>query len=381
MTIKPIVAALGAALIACGSAASAAETQIYGVVSTGLYYQKAEGADHATVGMAAYKQTPTDSHLGLMGREDLGNGWYAGFQMESGWSLDSGALYDESRLFNRLARLFVGNEFIEVSAGRMSTFSCASEPYSVFKKLRANMTGSGLPGMAPALIVYNKGESDNTIAFATRAKDGFFLQGLYTNGSNDSETEYGWSDNNHVAQVAFGWTGRQLRIGSLLNWEMPEHTDATQARKHDSFGFTILGSWDFGGPAVSAILYKGKNDWRIGGAPDLGAILLKGSGVNNLAQSTEGLDVTTGFVSFGYPYGFHYFSAGLGVVNAEWNGVSAGMKHTKGTAAIGSLMYYYNLSKRTQLYAGASYANGHDLLDGVDRFNQVFASGGLTDRF
>lgn len=92
MTNKPIVAALGAALIACGSAASAAETQIYGVVSTGLYYQKAEGADHATVGMAAYKQTPTDSHLGLMGREDLGNGWYAGFQMESGWSLDSGAL-------------------------------------------------------------------------------------------------------------------------------------------------------------------------------------------------------------------------------------------------------------------------------------------------
>lgn len=44
-------------------------------------------------------------------------------------------------------------------------------------------------------------------------------------------------------------------------------------------------------------------------------------------------------------------------------------------------MYYYNLSKRTQLYAGASYANGHDLLDGVDCFNQVFASGGLTYRF
>ena len=43
-------------------------------------------------------------------------------------------------------------------------------------------------------------------------------------------------------------------------------------------------------------------------------------------------------------------------------------------------MYYYNLSKRTQLYAGASYANGHDL-DGVDRFTQVFASGGLTYRF
>ena len=44
-------------------------------------------------------------------------------------------------------------------------------------------------------------------------------------------------------------------------------------------------------------------------------------------------------------------------------------------------MYYYNLSKRTQLYAGASYAHGHALLAGVARFNQVFASGGLTYRF
>lgn len=86
-------------------------------------------------------------------------------------------------------------------------------------------------------------------------------------------------------------------------------------------------------------------------------------------------------MSAGYPYGLHYFSAGLGVVNAQWKGVASGMKHTKGTAAVASLMYYYNLSKRTQLYAGASYADGEKLLDGIDRFNQVFATGGLSHRF
>lgn len=381
MTIKPTVAALGAALIACAGAAGAAQTQIYGVAATGLYYSKAEGADKGTFGLAAYKQTPTDSHFGIKGREDLGNGWYAGYHLESGWSVDSGALFVENRLFNRLARIFAGNDVVEISAGRMSTFSCASEPYSVFRKLRANMTGSGLPGMAPALFVFNKGEMDNTVAFTTLAKDGFFLRGLYSNGSSGTETEYGWSSNNHVAQVAFGWTGTQLRIGSILNWEMPERTNAAEPRKRDTFGVTLLGSWNFGGPAVSAILYKGKNDWRIGGAPDLGAILLSGSGVNNLAQSTEGLDVTTGFVSAGYPYGPHYLSAGLGIIDAQWKGTASGMKHTKGTAAIASLMYYYNLSKRTQLYAGASYADGEKLLDGVDRFNQVFATGGLSHRF
>lgn len=380
-TIKPIVAALGAALIAFGASASAAETQIYGAVATGIYYQKFEGADKGTAGLAAYKQTPTDSHFGIKGREDLGNGWYAGFQMESGWNLDSGELFSANRLFNRVARVYVGNDLVEVSAGRLNTFSCAGEPYSVFRKLRVNMTGSGLPGMAPALLVYNKGEVDNAIAFATNAKDGFFLQGMYTNGDNTTESKYDWSYNNHVAQVAFGWTGDQLRIGTLLNWEMPEHTNATEPRKQDSFGVTLLGSWNFGGPAVSGMIYHGKNDWRIGGAPDLRKILLTGSGVDNLDQSTEGLDVTTGFVSFGYPYGQHYFSACLGVVNAEWNGISTGMKHTKGTAATGGVMYYYNLSKRTQAYAGASFSDGDKLLDGIDRFNQVFATAGLVHRF
>ena len=46
-----------------------------------------------------------------------------------------------------------------------------------------------------------------------------------------------------------------------------------------------------------------------------------------------------------------------------------------------SLMYYYNLSKRTQLYSGVSYSDGDKLLDTVDRFNQIFGTVGLQHRF
>ena len=381
MKMKTLALCVGAALLACGFSAQASEVQLYGAVATGLYYQKAEGADQATVGMAQYKQTPTDSHFGLKGREDLGNGWYVGFQVESGWSLDSGSLFAENTLFNRVARLYMGNETVEVSAGRMSTFTCASEPYSVFRKLRANMTGSGLPGMAPALMVYNAGELENVVAFATTAKEGFFLQGLYSNGSNKTESTYDWSDRNHVGQMAFGWTGGQLRVGSVLSWELPDQTAKDVVRKKATKGIHLVGSYDFGPAAVSAIFYKGWNDWRIGGAPDMAQILKTGSGVNNMNVTSEGMDTTVGFVSVGIPKGAHYFSAGLGLVDARWKGVSTGMTETKGMATLASVMYYYNLSKRTQLYTGASYSNGTDLLDGVDRFNQVFGTFGIVQRF
>ena len=66
-------------------AAQAADVNVYGLVATGLYYQKTEGADNGNVGMAQYKQTPTDSHFGITGREDLGNGLYVGFQLENGY--------------------------------------------------------------------------------------------------------------------------------------------------------------------------------------------------------------------------------------------------------------------------------------------------------
>ena len=234
MKLKPISKAILAAAAAAGImpfAAQAADVNVYGLVATGLYYQKTEGADNGNVGMAQYKQTPTDSHFGITGREDLGNGLYVGFQLESGYSTDSGAMWEDDRLFNRVARLYAGNSQIEVSMGRISTFTCASDPYSVFRKLRANMTASGLPGMAPATMVFNVGEMDNAIAFRTNGDDGFFVQGFYSNGSSSEETEYGWSNNNHVIQAAFGWTGQSFRIGTVLNWERPSHTDGTKPPK------------------------------------------------------------------------------------------------------------------------------------------------------
>lgn len=74
MKLKPISKAILAAAAATSImpfAAQAADVNVYGLVATGLYYQKTEGADNGNVGMAQYtsryKQTPTDSHFGITG--------------------------------------------------------------------------------------------------------------------------------------------------------------------------------------------------------------------------------------------------------------------------------------------------------------------------
>lgn len=368
MTMRKAAVALALSSLFAAGAAQAADVSLYGTVAEGLYYTKVEGADKGSFGMAPYKQTLIDSQWRLRGREDLGNGYYAGFQLESGFNSDSGALADSSRLFNRVARLFVGNETLEVTMGRISTFTCASDPYSLFRKLRANMTGSGMPGMAPAAMVFNVGEMDNAVAFRTNAETGFFLQGFYSNGSAANESKLSWANNNHVAQLGTGWVGNQLRVGVVLSWERPEKATAEAVRKSQTKGVNLIGSYAFGSFAVSALFYRGWNDWRIGGAPDMPAIV-------------NGMDTTVGFMSVGKPMGAHYLSAGLGIIYADWQGLEDGMRETKGTALQASVMYTYRLSKRTLLYAGASFSDADKMLDDVDRFNQLWSTAGMTVSF
>lgn len=57
MKLKPISKAILAAAAATSImpfAAQAADVNVYGLVATGLYYQKTEGADNGNVGMAQY---------------------------------------------------------------------------------------------------------------------------------------------------------------------------------------------------------------------------------------------------------------------------------------------------------------------------------------
>ena len=85
----PTVAAILCATVACS--AQAADVKIYGNVATGLYFSHQEGGKDS-LAVAAFKQTPMDTYFGLQTKETLGNGWYAGAQLETGYHVDTSSL-------------------------------------------------------------------------------------------------------------------------------------------------------------------------------------------------------------------------------------------------------------------------------------------------
>ena len=140
----------------------------------------------------------------------------------------------------------------------------------------------------------------------------------------------------------------------------------------------MIASYDFGGPAVSGILYASQNEWRIGPVGDLSAIV---GGNDVVSNSEEGLDNLAVFMSAKYPIGQHTISGSVGFLKSKWQGAETKWGHDEGTMTMAGLVYYYNFSKRTNFYGAASWSDGKKLLDGVDRFNQVLTAVGLMHRF
>ena len=97
-----------AVLGAFAGSAFAANVTLYGVVDEALQYTyqnvQNQGKKNA-YGMKAGAQA--GNRWGLKGQEELGNGYVAGFVLESGFSGDDGKSAQGGRLFGRAASLYV----------------------------------------------------------------------------------------------------------------------------------------------------------------------------------------------------------------------------------------------------------------------------------
>lgn len=185
------------------SAASAAEVKLAGAVVSGLFYSKAESAEHSNLVLAGVGETPDDTCFKILGREDLENGYYLRFNLTSSVTPDTGSFSGHNGLFSS-SYLSIGNQQFEVTAGRMSGLTVSGDPYSVYAATDANMTYAQLAGIAPANITFQAGALTNAFAFTTHGSR-FVVRGVYSNGdsnigdSADTEATEDWSDRRHVA--------------------------------------------------------------------------------------------------------------------------------------------------------------------------------------
>lgn len=386
-------AALALALSAVAASASAADFRVYGNVVTGLFYQNNQNGD-TTSGLAGKGQVPEDSSIHIEGKEDLGNGYYVGFNLGPKFTVDDGQLFQENRLFTS-SRMFFGNESVEFAFGGMAGLTVVGEPYSSYARLDANMCQSQLDGIAPAAITYQPGDLTNAVAFSTPMwKKGFFISGLYSNGDSnatdgDTESLYGWSDRRHVAQLSSGWVGERLRAGFVYSYEMPgnyPNADGSHnKRRNATHALHLMASYNFGGPAVAGILFYSKDAWRLGPVNDLGRILSQSAaaaeGNKVIANSDEGMEVEAAIITARYPFGSHQFSASLGYMHGSWEGVENVGRDDSGSVLQGGVMYRYFLSKKTSLYSTIGYMDGRDLFKEIPRYNKYLVGCGLAMKF
>lgn len=182
--------------------------------------------------------------------------------------------------------------------------------------------------------------------------------------------------------------GQRLRLGAIYTWEMPGDSlnvaGARNARHDDTNAVHLVANYNFGGPSASAVLFFGKDVWRLGAAPDLPAMVGVGNtaaGQNAVRQSSDGLDVQALILTGAYPMGRHRISTSLGYMQAQWKGVENPDGADDGAMWQAGLVYNYYFSKKTSLYAATSYADGNRLFEKLPRYNQIMATAGLCVRF
>lgn len=96
---------------------------IYGIADAGLRYSSgltAANAPSTNSSTALSSGVNTTSRFGFRGREDLGGGMYALFNLETGLNIDAGTTANANKFFDRAAIVGLGSSWGQVTAGRQT---------------------------------------------------------------------------------------------------------------------------------------------------------------------------------------------------------------------------------------------------------------------
>ncbi len=115
--------AAAAALCAPALAFSQTSLTVYGIADAGVRYGSgltAANAPAATSTTGVASGVNSTSRFGLRGREDLGGGLHALFNLETGLNLDTGTTANSTKFFDRAAIVGLGGGWGQVTAGRQT---------------------------------------------------------------------------------------------------------------------------------------------------------------------------------------------------------------------------------------------------------------------
>lgn len=366
---------LAVALAAGFAGAAQAETSVtlYGLIDAGLGYNQIKGpSGHKQSRFNTVDGVSSGSRFGLRGTEDLGDGLKAVFQLEGGFTSNNGNSAQSGRLFGRQATIGLDSDYWgRLEFGRQtniaSKYLADIDPFNL-TYVTANM-GSTF-GAANTMRL------DNMVMYQTPSFSGFkFGVGYSFNADDTTNSNFRTADKNRVVTTGLQYVNGPLKLVATYDRMNPDSSTDNDATLQQ---YILGGSYDFEIVKLAAAFGQTRDGWFV--STDLDAWphgVTKPAGAKKYGYGNflakDGARVNSYMLGATVPLGVH-------TVFASWQ--RADPKNDRlgddVSTDIFSLGYTYDLSKRTNLYAYASYADDYAFHEDVRSTAVAF---GLRHRF
>ncbi|CAD6534461.1 hypothetical protein LMG27952_02960 [Paraburkholderia hiiakae] len=332
--------ATGAALVASPAFAQSSVT-LYGAVDDAITYVNNQNG-HSNVYLR--QGNLYASKFGLQGKEDLGGGTFAIFDLQNGFDLNSGALSSSGLIFNRQAYVGLQNQNLGTfTAGRQYT------PYYLFV---GPLTGSSwltgatgahpgdIDGLDTTVRINNSATYTSPIFYGVQASAMYALGGI-AGSTGKGQT---WS-----AALRYS-AGPVSLAAAILRMDNAQLTSGFDSSSTGSFGKSSLNTGYVSASAVQHIAAAG--NYTIGN-------LIVGASYSNVQYIAGGKSIfhdTAIFNTWAALAVYRFtpaFDVGGGfayTLASQANGITSGARYQQY-----SLKESYHLSKRTTLYALQAY--------------------------
>ncbi|WP_116137307.1 porin [Trinickia diaoshuihuensis] len=344
-----IAVAVAAAALSWTPAFAQSSVTLYGAVDDALtYVNNQKGSSNVYLRQGNLYA----SKFGLQGKEDLGGGTLAIFDLQNGFDLNTGALSSSGLMFNRQAYVGLQNARVgTLTVGRQYT------PYYMFV---GPLTGSfwltGATGAHPGDIdgLDTTVRVNNSLVYTSPSWGGLQASAMYAFGGIAGSTGLGQTYSGALRYLNGPMT---LALG-YLRMDNAQRTAGFDPSSTGSFGVSALNAGYASANAVQHIAAAG--NYTLGN-------LVLGLSYSNVEYQAGGRSLfhsTAVFNTYAALASYRFtpaFDVGAGVAYtaaSKANGISSAARYSQY-----SLKEAYHLSKRTTLYALQAYqhASGQTL--------------------
>ena len=370
---------LAAALLGsfAASAFAAPSVTLYGIIDTGLNYTHYRADDGKTASTDTFSMASgqsSGSRWGLRGDEKIGS-VTVGFNLENGFTSDDGT-ETMSRLFGREASVHVAGKYGTLYAGRegklISTAGAAAMG-GIFSPFSVLWGDAGIKAQTGT----DWGRIDNSLTYVSPSFSGLEIRAQYSFKNDGTKTgDENSSDVDRYAALGVSYKNGPAQFGLIGDYSMWKNV--AKATENVDNGFSVIagGNYDFKAVRVYGQVNYFDNQSTlvnsVGGLDKFTATTSTTDKKGNLGYEGWGISLGATAPAFGGTV-----IAGVSYRDAEE--VQGDNEYKRWEAALG---YTYAFSKRTNAYAGVTYAQQKAEMKDKDQTpSAVGVMAGLVHKF